>query len=128
MLATAVVTPLYGKLGDLYGRKLIIQCAIALFLTGSVLCGLSQSMGQLIAFRAIQGPGGGGLMVTSMAAVGDLISPRERGRYQGYFGAVFGVSTVSDSSSASQCSARSPTCRSSSRLSRMPVHLWQACK
>lgn len=94
MLATAVVTPLYGKLGDLFGRKLVLQGAIVLFLVGSVLCGLSQSMGQLIAFRAIQGLGGGGLIVTSMAAVGDIISPRDRGRYQGYFGAVFGVSTV----------------------------------
>jgi len=94
MLATTVVTPLYGKLGDLFGRKLVLQGAIVLFLIGSVLCGLSQSMGQLIAFRTLQGLGGGGLMVTSMAAVGDIISPRERGRYQGYFGAVFGVSTV----------------------------------
>lgn len=94
MLATAVVTPLYGKLGDLFGRKLVLQGAIVLFLLGSVLCGFSQSMGQLIAFRAVQGLGGGGLIVTSMAAVGDIISPRERGRYQGYFGAVFGVSTV----------------------------------
>lgn len=94
MLATTVVTPLYGKLGDLYGRKVVLQGAILLFLAGSALCGISQSMGQLIAFRAIQGLGGGGLMVTSMAAVGDIISPRERGRYQGFFGAVFGVSTV----------------------------------
>lgn len=94
MLATAIVTPLYGKLGDLFGRKRVLQGAIALFLVGSILCGLSQSMGQLIAFRFIQGLGGGGLIVTSMAAVGDIISPRERGRYQGYFGAVFGVSTV----------------------------------
>jgi EmrB/QacA subfamily drug resistance transporter len=94
MLATTVVTPLYGKLGDLFGRKLVLQGAIVLFLIGSVLCGMSQSMLQLILFRALQGLGGGGLMVTSMAAVGDIISPRERGRYQGYFGAVFGVSTV----------------------------------
>lgn len=94
MLATTVVTPLYGKLGDLFGRKVVLQSAIVLFLLGSALCGMSQSMGQLIVFRAIQGLGGGGLMVTSMAAVGDIISPRERGRYQGFFGAVFGVSTV----------------------------------
>jgi len=94
MLATTIVTPLYGKLGDLFGRKIILQIAILLFLAGSALCGLSRSMGELIAFRAIQGLGGGGLMVTTMAAVGDIISPRERGRYQGIFGAVFGVSTV----------------------------------
>lgn len=94
MLATTVVMPLYGKLGDLFGRKLVLQIAILLFLAGSMLCGVSQSLGELIAFRAVQGLGGGGLMVTAMAAVGDIISPRERGRYQGYFGAVFGVSTV----------------------------------
>lgn len=94
MLATTVVTPLYGKLGDLFGRKVVLQGAIVLFLLGSALCGMSQSMGQLIVFRAVQGLGGGGLMVTSMAAVGDIISPRERGRYQGFFGAVFGISTV----------------------------------
>jgi len=94
MLATTVVTPLYGKLGDLFGRKIVLQSAIVLFLLGSALCGLANSMGQLIAFRAIQGLGGGGLMVTSMAVVGDIVAPRERGRYQGYFGGVFGLSTV----------------------------------
>ena len=86
--------PLYGKLGDLYGRKLILQAAILIFLAGSVLCGLAQSMVQLIAFRAIQGLGAGGLIVTTLAVIGDLIPPRERGKYQGYFGGVFGVSTV----------------------------------
>ncbi len=94
MLATTVVTPLYGKLGDLFGRKIVLQAAIVLFLVGSALCGLSQSMTELIVFRAIQGLGGGGLMVTTMAAVGDIIPPRERGRYQGIFGGVFGLSTV----------------------------------
>jgi EmrB/QacA subfamily drug resistance transporter len=94
MLATTIVTPLYGKLGDLFGRKIVLQAAILLFLAGSALCGLAGSMGQLILFRAIQGLGGGGLMVTSMAVVGDIISPRERGRYQGLFGGVFGFSTV----------------------------------
>ena len=94
LLAQTIVTPLYGKLGDLYGRKGVLQAAVIIFLIGSVLCGLSRSMTQLIVFRAIQGLGGGGLMVTTMAAVGDVISPRERGRYQGIFGAVFGVSSV----------------------------------
>jgi MFS family permease len=94
LLASTVVGPLYGKLGDLYGRKRILQFALVLFLAGSALCGLAQSMPQLIAFRAVQGLGGGGLMVVAMAVVGDLVAPRERGRYQGLFGAVFGVSTV----------------------------------
>jgi EmrB/QacA subfamily drug resistance transporter len=94
LLAQTVVTPLYGKLGDLYGRKRILQGAIVLFLAGSALCGLSRTMTQLIVFRAIQGLGGGGLMVTTQAVVGDIIPPRERGRYQGIFGAVFGVSSV----------------------------------
>ncbi|HEY0415277.1 MAG TPA: MDR family MFS transporter [Gaiellaceae bacterium] len=94
LLAATITGPLYGKLGDLYGRKKVLQAAILLFLLGSVLCGLSQSMAQLIAFRALQGLGAGGLMVVTLAVVGDIIPPRERGRYQGYFGAVFGVSTV----------------------------------
>ena len=94
LLASTIVTPLYGKLGDLFGRKIVLQTAIMLFLLGSVLCGLSQSMAALIAFRALQGLGGGGLMVTITAVVGDLFSPRERGRYQGIFGGVFGLATV----------------------------------
>jgi EmrB/QacA subfamily drug resistance transporter len=94
LLASTVTAPLYGKLGDLYGRKRLLQAAIVLFLAGSALCGLSRDMTELIVFRAIQGLGGGGLMVTTVAVVGDIIPPRQRGRYQGYFGAVFGVSTV----------------------------------
>jgi EmrB/QacA subfamily drug resistance transporter len=94
LLSSTVVGPVYGKLGDLYGRKIVLQAAITIFLAGSALCGLSQNMTDLILFRAMQGLGGGGLMVVTMAAVGDIIAPRERGRYQGYFGAVFGVSTV----------------------------------
>jgi EmrB/QacA subfamily drug resistance transporter len=94
LLASTVVGPLYGKLGDLYGRKIVLQSAIVIFLVGSALCGISQSMTQLIVFRALQGLGGGGLLVVTMAAVGDIIAPRDRGRYQGYFGAVFGVATV----------------------------------
>ena len=94
LLASTVVGPLYGKLGDLYGRRIVLQTAIVIFLVGSALCGLSQNMGQLIAFRALQGVGGGGLIVTTMAVLGDIVPPRERGKYQGLFGAVFGVSTV----------------------------------
>ena len=94
LLASTVAGPLYGKLGDLYGRKLMLQIAIGVFLVGSALCGLSQNMTELIAFRALQGLGGGGLIVTTMAAVGDIIAPRDRGKYQGFFGGVFGISTV----------------------------------
>src|SRR3954467_9900280 len=94
LLAITVVTPLYGKLGDLYGRKIVLQSALVIFLVGSALCGLAQGMTELIAFRAIQGLGGGGLMVSARAAIGDVVPPRERGRYMGLFGAVFGVSSV----------------------------------
>ena len=94
LLAVTVVTPLYGKLGDLYGRKVVLQAALVIFLVGSALCGLAQSMTELIAFRAIQGLGGGGLMVSAQAAIGDVVSPRERGKYTGLFGATFGVSSV----------------------------------
>ena len=94
LLAVTAVTPLYGKLGDLYGRKVVLQVALVLFLAGSALCGLAQGMTELIAFRAIQGLGGGGLMVSAQAAIGDVVPPSERGRYQGLFGAVFGVSSV----------------------------------
>jgi EmrB/QacA subfamily drug resistance transporter len=94
LLASTVTLPLYGKLGDLYGRKVVLQSAIVIFLAGSALCGISESLPELIAFRAVQGLGGGGLMVVTVAAIGDVIAPRDRGRYQGYFGAVFGVATV----------------------------------
>src|SRR6202451_1759001 len=94
LLATTVSTPLWGKLGDQYGRKIFFQGAIVIFLAGSVLGGLSQSMIELIAFRAIQGLGSGGLMVGAQAIVGDIVSPRERGRYVGLFGAVFGVASI----------------------------------
>jgi EmrB/QacA subfamily drug resistance transporter len=94
LLATTVSTPLWGKLGDQYGRKIFFQAAIVIFLVGSILAGLSHSMVELIAFRAIQGLGGGGLMVGAQAIVGDIVSPRERGRYVGLFGGVFGVSSI----------------------------------
>src|SRR6186997_2861510 len=83
LLASTIVGPLYGKLGDLYGRKIVLQTAIVIFLVGSALCGLAQNMGELIAFRAIQGLGGGGLMVTTIATIGHIVPPRERGKYQG---------------------------------------------
>ncbi|MFD7284443.1 DHA2 family efflux MFS transporter permease subunit [Streptomyces sp. NPDC059863] len=94
LLASTAATPLWGKLGDQYGRKKLFQIAIVIFLIGSALCGIAQNMPQLIGFRALQGLGGGGLIVLSMAIVGDIVPPRERGRYQGLFGAVFGASSV----------------------------------
>ncbi|AQU71205.1 MDR family MFS transporter [Streptomyces niveus] len=94
LLASTAATPLWGKLGDQYGRKRLFQTAIVIFLIGSALCGISQSMAELIIFRALQGLGGGGLIVLSMAIVGDIVSPRERGKYQGLFGAVFGATSV----------------------------------
>lgn len=94
LLAQTIVTPIYGKLGDLYGRKRVLQVAIVIFLIGSALCGLSQSMGHLIIFRAVQGLGGGGLMVTTQAVVADVVPPRARGRYQGIFGAAFGFASI----------------------------------
>ena len=94
LLASTASTALYGKVSDIYGRKRVYQFAISLFLVGSMLCGLAQEMWQLIAARGIQGLGGGGLLVVAFAIIGDVIPPRERGKYQGYFGAVFGVSSV----------------------------------
>ncbi len=94
LLAQTAVTPVYGKLGDLYGRKAVLQVALVVFLIGSALCGLSQSLTELIVFRAVQGLGGGGLMVSTMAAIGDVVAPRDRGKYQGFFGAVFGLASV----------------------------------
>ena len=94
LLATTASTPLWGKLGDQYGRKALFQAAIVIFLIGSALCGLAHSMIELIAFRALQGLGGGGLIVLAQAIVADVVPARERGKYQGAFGAVFGVASV----------------------------------
>ncbi|MCG6493346.1 MFS transporter [Kitasatospora sp. A2-31] len=94
LLASTAATPLWGKLGDMYGRKRFFQAAIVIFLVGSALCGVARNMGELIAFRALQGLGGGGLIVLTQAIVGDLVPPRDRGKYQGLFGAVFGVTSV----------------------------------
>ena len=94
LLAQTVVVPLYGKLGDLFGRRIVLQAGLVIFLIGSALCGLSTSFVELVAFRAVQGLGGGGLLVSAQAAIGDVVAPRNRGRYQGIFGAVFGFATV----------------------------------
>jgi EmrB/QacA subfamily drug resistance transporter len=94
LLASTIVTAVVGKLGDIFGRKTIFQVAVLLFLVGSVLCGLAHSMEMLVASRALQGLGGGAITVTAVAVIGEVIPLRERGRYQGALGAVFGVTTV----------------------------------
>lgn len=94
LLSSTVVAPIYGKLGDLYGRKIVLQAAIVIFLIGSAMAAFASSMAFLIVARTVQGLGGGGLMVVAMTVVADVIPPRQRGRIQGIFGAVFGVSTV----------------------------------
>ena len=94
LLTSTASTPLYGKISDIYGRRPVFQFAIVTFLLGSFLAGASQNMTQLIATRALQGLGAGGLMALTFVIIGDIVSPRERGRYQGYFGAVWGLSSV----------------------------------
>ncbi|MHB1987195.1 MAG: MDR family MFS transporter [Acidimicrobiales bacterium] len=94
LLTSTASAPLYGKISDLYGRKKIFQFAIVIFLAASALAGLSQNMNQLIVFRGLQGLGAGGLMVLAISIIGDIVPPSQRGRYQGYFGAVFGVASV----------------------------------
>src|SRR3954452_20376295 len=94
LLASTASTPLYGKISDLYGRRPVLLFAISTFLVGSLLAGLSQNMAELIATRAVQGIGAGGLMTLAFTIVSDVVEPRERGRYQGLFGAVFGISSV----------------------------------
>src|SRR3982075_3915535 len=94
LLASTIVTAIVGKLGDLFGRKFVFAAAVVFFLAGSILCGLAQSMTMLVASRALQGVGGGAIIVTAMALIGEVIPLRDRGRYQGALGAVFGVTTV----------------------------------
>jgi len=94
LLTSTISVPLYGKISDLYGRKNVFQFAIIVFLIGSMLCGLSQTMEQLVLFRALQGIGGGGLFAMAQAIIGDIVPPRERGKYQGYLGAVFAFASV----------------------------------
>jgi EmrB/QacA subfamily drug resistance transporter len=94
LLAATVATPLFGRMSDLYGRQRLFQAAIVIFLLGSLLSGFAPSMPTLIGARAIQGIGGGGVMALVMTIIGDILSPRERGRYQGYFGAVFGFASI----------------------------------
>ena len=94
LLTSTASTPLYGKISDIYGRRIVFQFAIVTFLIGSFLAGASQDMTQLIATRALQGLGAGGLMALTFVIIGDIVPPRERGRYQGYFGAVWGLSSV----------------------------------
>src|SRR6476660_7349126 len=94
MLTSTVTVPLYGKLGDAYGRKNLFLFAIVVFLIGSALCGLATSMTQLVVFRAIQGVGGGGVFPLSLAVIGNIVPPRDRGRWQGLIGAVFAASSI----------------------------------
>src|SRR4051794_39886431 len=94
VVAAAATTPLWGKLGDRYGRKLLLQLSLALFVSASALCAAAQDITQLIVLRALQGAAAGGLMTLAMAAVGDLVAPRERGRYQGYIAATFAIATI----------------------------------
>nr|WP_231976815.1 MDR family MFS transporter [Mycobacterium sp. E740] len=94
LLASTIVTAVVGKLGDLFGRKAVFQVSVLFFLAGSVLCGMAGTMTALVASRALQGIGGGAIMVTAMAVIGEVIPLRDRGRYQGALGAVFGVTTV----------------------------------
>ena len=94
LLTSTASMPLYGKISDLYGRKLLFQFAIAVFLVGSLLSGVANSMLQLILFRGVQGLGAGGIMTMAQAIIGDIVSPRERGRYTGYIGGVFAFSSV----------------------------------
>src|ERR1051325_5227874 len=94
LLAATVTVPLYGKLGDVYGRRPLFVVSISIFIIGSGLCGIAQSMGELVAFRALQGLGAGGLLPLALATIGNVVPPRDRGKYQGLIGAVFGFASI----------------------------------
>ena len=94
LLAATVSVPLYGKLGDIHGRRPLILIAITIFLVGSALCGLSQNMPELVVFRAVQGLGAGGLIPLALATVGSIVPPRDRGRYQGLIGGIFAAASI----------------------------------
>jgi MFS family permease len=117
VVASTVTAPLYGRLSDLYGRKPAFTVSIVVFLIGSVLCGMAGGMIELIVFRAVQGLGAGGLIVLAQTVIGDLVSPRERGRYQGLFAAVFTACWVASSPNTRRGAGSSTsTCRSAPRL------------
>src|SRR5277367_5143023 len=94
LLTSTAATPIYGRLSDIYGRRALLLPAIALFVVASALCALSQTLWQLIAFRALQGVGGAGLMAMAQAAIADVVAPRERGRYQGYMASTWGIASI----------------------------------
>ncbi len=116
ILTSTIATPLYGKLGDQYGRKRLLMIAIVIFLIGSALSGLSHSIDQLIAFRALQGVGAGGLMVGALATIGDMVSPRERGQYMGYMMAAMMLAMIAGPlvggylTDTPRCSTSRPPC------------------
>ena len=123
LLTSTISTPLWGKLGDLYGRKNLFQLSIVIFLIGSMLSGLSQNMMELIAFRAVQGVGAGGLLVGAQAIIGDVVPARQRGKYMGYFGVVFGLTSVAGPSGRWVCSRN--ICRGAgSSTSTCPSAFW----
>jgi MFS family permease len=130
LITSTIVTPLYGKLGDIYGRKKLFIIAISVFIIGSVLCTFATSMGSLAFYRAVQGLGAGGLFSLALAIIGDIVPPRERAKYQGYFLAVFGTASVlgpviggffagqtASWASTAGAGSSSSTCRSASRRS-----------
>lgn len=120
ILTSTVVAPLYGKLGDLYGRRNMVFVSVALFVLGSALCGIAGSMGFLIFGRAVQGLGGGGLFVLALSVVGDVIAPRDRGKVQGLFAAVFSTSSVVGPLAGASSSRRWTGTGSSSSTCRWP--------